>query len=347
MDLMRSVPRYFLPLVRHGTRRKLLNVLQIEAELYGQKKCLRGYPYFYLIDICNRCNLTCPLCNVGANKFNRTQGMINLEEYRAIFEKIKDYALIISLTNLGEPFLNKDIHEIVSHTQSNNISTTVSSNFNWPTFVDPKDIVRSGLEYIVASIDGVSQESYEKYRVGGVFSEVVENLKSLIDAKKVSNSKTPFIEWQFIVFKHNEKEIERAVELAKEWRVDLLRFFSPAISFGYMHDKSVSKKWLPGNPTYRECDPELMKKRGYLYKRPCFYLFRSMTIDKGGAVTCCCAASEKEHEFGNILQQSLSEIWNSRYYQSARTLFGERQNTDDRVRVLCDDCLWFRKARSY
>ena len=61
-----------------------------------------------------------------------------------------------------------------------------------------------------------------------------DNLKRLLSARKALKSKTPFVEWQFIVFKHNEHEVDAARKLASEIGVDLLRFISPGVpSRGY------------------------------------------------------------------------------------------------------------------
>ena len=200
-----------------------------EWELRRQKTTLRCQPYYYIIDVCNVCNLRCPLCPTGNLTVGRKQAMLPLSQYKEIFDKIREYALVVSLYNHGEPLLNPDVFSIIEHTHRNQVGTDISSNFNWPRPVDVNDFIRSGLDYVTVSLDGVTQESYEQYRVRGDISEVFENLKRLVSAKKALKSKTPLIEWQFIVFQHNEHEMSAAKKLASEIGVDLLRFVSPGM----------------------------------------------------------------------------------------------------------------------
>ena len=70
------------------------------------------------------------------------------------------------------------------------------------SYEDACKIIDSGLNKFIASIDGVSQQSYEIYRKNGKFSLVLDNIKLLAEAKRKLNSKTPHMHWQFLVFKH-------------------------------------------------------------------------------------------------------------------------------------------------
>lgn len=304
---------------------------------------LRSRPYYYLIDICNLCNLRCPLCPTGNETIGRRQGIMSLEEYQRIFDQVKDHAIVVSLYNHGEPFLNDDVFAIIEHTRRHNVGTNMSSNFNWPKPVDTDDIVRSGLEYITCSIDGVAQDSYETYRVRGNIDEAFDNLRRLLASKKALGSKTPFVEWQFIVFKHVEHEMARAREMAIELGVDFLRFVAPAIQPEAHADHPLRDRYMPANPVFRERDPALGQARGYVYDQPCFYLYRSMSIYPGGGVSPCCFGHEKRHDFGNLLTHSVSELWNNESYRSARMLFGRKPDLGNRTEVICDACPLFHK----
>lgn len=339
--------RYVRPVLRHGTLRKLSNILRVESELRQRKPILRGYPYYYLIDVCNVCNLRCPLCPTGFESLGRYQGMMGFIEYRKILDKVVPYALVASLYNHGEPFLNKEIFDIIDYTARQNIATNVSSNFNWPIRFDPKDIIRSGLEYLTISLDGASPETYSQYRVRGDFNEVVDNVKAVLAARKELKSKTPFMEWQFIVFKHNEHEVLKARTLAAQWGVDLLRFTSPGVPPELMHDRAISQKWMPANRDFWELNPVIVDEKGFLFDQPCFYLYRSMAFYPGGGVSPCCFVHDKQHDFGNILERSLEEIWNNARYRSARMLFNKKPVQDERVEVICDVCPIFKQENGH
>ena len=339
--------RYVPKILRYGTPRKIANIMLAETEMRLHKTVLRCLPYYYIIDICNLCNLRCPLCPTGNLKIARKQANVSLEQYKEMFDKVKDYALVVSIYNHGEPFLNPDAFDIIAHTKQNRVGTNVSSNLTWPQPVDVREIVKSGLDYITVSLDGVSQGTYEQYRVRGEVENVFENMRALIAAKKELNSKTPCVEWQYIVFKHTEHEMNEARRLAEEIGVDLLRFVSPGVQPEDMHDQSLQEKWMPENPLYWERNPAVVEQRGYLFDQPCYYLYRSMFIYPGGGVTPCCFAHDSSHDFGNILTQSVAEIWNNQKYRSARKLFARKLSPElleePRVEVICVACMVFRQ----
>jgi radical SAM protein with 4Fe4S-binding SPASM domain len=335
--------RHVSKIINYGTPKKIANTMMAEWELRRQKTVLRSYPYYYIIDVCDVCNLRCPLCPTGNLTIARKQAMLSLQQYKEIFDKIKEYALVVSMYNHGEPLLNPDVFSIVEHTHRNRVGTNISSNFNWPQPVEINDFIRSGLDYVTVSLDGVTQEAYEQYRVRGDIAEVFENLRRLVSAKKVLKSKTPFVEWQFIVFKHNEHEMAAARKLAAEIGVDLLRFVSPGMQPEDMHNTELQDKWMPDNPMYWERNPKLVEERGYVFDRACFYLYRSMFIYPGGGVTPCCFAHDDRQDFGNIYQNSVAEIWNSQMYRSSRMLFSKTAPSESRVETVCDKCTVFRQ----
>ena len=242
----RHVPK----ILNYGTPKKLANIMLAEWELHQQKVVVRCHPFYYIMDVCNVCNLRCPLCPTGTMTIGRKQAMLSLAQYKELFDKIREYALVVSLYNHGEPLLNPDVFSIIEHTHRNRVGTNISSNFNWPQPVDINDFVRSGLDYVTVSLDGVTQEAYQQYRVRGDIAEVFDNMRRLLSAKKALNSKKPFVEWQFIVFKHNEHEMDQARKRASEIGVDLLRFVSPGVPPEDMHNKLLQEKWMPDNPLY-------------------------------------------------------------------------------------------------
>jgi MoaA/NifB/PqqE/SkfB family radical SAM enzyme len=104
--------------------------------------------------------------------------MLSLAEYKELFDKVKEYALVVSFYNHGEPLLNPDVFSIIEHTHRNRVGTNISSNFNWPQPVEINDFIRSGLDYVTVSLDGITQATYQQYRVRGDVAEVFDNLKA-------------------------------------------------------------------------------------------------------------------------------------------------------------------------
>jgi MoaA/NifB/PqqE/SkfB family radical SAM enzyme len=81
---------------------------------------------------------------------------------------------------------------------------------------------------------------------------------------------------------------------------------------------------------YWERNPKRVEEQGYVFDRACFYLYRAMLIYPGGGVTPCCFAHDERQDFGNLYNNSVSEIWNNKRYRSARMLFSHSAPTEDR-----------------
>lgn len=340
---LKRYPRYLWSIFRHGTYKKIRNALLIELEMRRGKTKLAGYPYKIIIDTCNLCNLKCRLCPTGMNTIKRPRGMMSFDIYKKILDKIKDFTLEVSLHNWGEPLLNPDIYKIIEYTAKNNIGTNLSSNLNGILDKDIDQIIKSGLEYLVVSLDGTTQDVYNKYRINGDFNQTIENIKKITLRKKRLNSKTPYIEWQFLVMKHNEHQIEEARGLADKIGVNILRFAPLGLPFENFNNRDWAKEWMPRNSKFWHLNPLKLLKQDYIINQKCFYLYRSITVNPEGSVSPCCVLYNSDYDFGNLLSNNLDEIWNNNLYQSSRALFSE-DNSSYNSYTICKECQLFKKT---
>jgi len=336
--------RHLHQLLRHSGPRKLANVVSAEWALRTGRTHLSSMPYIYIIDPCNVCNLRCPLCPTGNQTADRPKRMMSLECYRSIIDQVRDYAIEVILHNWGESLLHPKIFDMISYARDANIGTSVSSHLNGVTDDMIEQMIDSGLEHLTASIDGATQAVYEQYRVRGNLAAALSAIERLQRRKKERRSPTPILEWQFIVMKHNEHELDAARAQARVLGVERFRPISVGLPFDDLDNVQLGALWMSDNPAYRGYGPEKMIERGYLYDEPCFYPYRSMTINPDGAVAPCCAISHTKWDFGSVHRQSVREIWNSRHYQSARSLFSERP-IDHPVETVCDGCPLYRQQR--
>ena len=324
--------RYLVNSLRHLTFKKIFNIAKIEFALATKKYCFKDfYPYLLFIDISNMCNLRCPLCKMGQRRMIQRKNVMNIENYMRIINPIKDYLLQIFLYNWGEPFLNKDIYQMIQFNTKQNIGTVVSSNLNIP--IDGRRLIKTGLEHLVISGDGVTQDIYEKYRQGGNIETVFNNVRDIVKAKREAHSHNPYIEWQCLVTKHNEVYLDEIKKAALELGVNEVRFAN--INFFEVEDKkNAEEEWLPRNPNYRVFSCENIARMRPKNK-PCFWLWRTAVINSDGGVVPCCVYDVPD--WGNLFKEPLSTVWNNEKYTKARRGFKEGHKKNE-IPLVCDSC---------
>ena len=335
--------RHLWSVARHGTPRKLANLARVELERKQRRIHLKGHPYLLIIDPCNYCNLRCPLCPTGVGKLGRKQSMLSLEHFQQYFDPLADYLFEAYLHNWGESLLNKNVFKMIEYAQSRNVGTNLSSNLSETSSDDIDRLLDSGLEYLIVSLDGTSRQSYSKYRVRGHFENVVENMHELIRRRNARRLKTPRVEWQFIVMKQNEHEVDEAEALAKKIGVDLLRFIPVGMPYDTPDRRAVADEWYPVTLKGRAYSPDDVEQQfGQANKpSPCFYLYRTMVVNPDGGVAPCCVVYKKSSDFGQLPAETMS-LWNNDMYLSARALFS-REHAPNPQKTICDGCEIFTK----
>ena len=229
---------------RYFSWRKLFNFIRVETQLRFTRRVIWGNPYEWEIDTTNICQLKCPLCHTGKGTIHRDQGVMDFDLFTKVVDQIKSSCMWLTLYSWGEPFLNRRIHEYIEYAHNKNIATIISSNLNKP--LTPKiaeQVIKSGLDVMIVSLDGVTQDVYEVYRVNGYLNHVLANLHLLDDMKRELGSKTPYIEWQFIVMKQNEHQLDEAKVLASELGVDSLVFKKVDFPDGEDY-QAEAERWL-------------------------------------------------------------------------------------------------------
>jgi radical SAM protein with 4Fe4S-binding SPASM domain len=278
------------------------------------------------------------------NELKRKRKMMDVKTFQAVLDILKPYAFEVSLHNWGEPLLNPDIFPMISYAQANNVGTNMSTTLTTATDDDISKIIQSGLEYLVVSLNGTSAETYNAYIPRGDFQQALHNLTTLVRRRDELGSRLPFIEWQFLVMRPNEHEMPEAVNMAKEIGVDRLRFASAGLPWGKFDDRALAEAWMPSDQKYWRFNPLKLDRRPFLLDQPCFYLFRSITVNPDGRVSPCCGLYHEQYDFGDLLTKGLDDLWNNRQYRSARESFA-RLSTAGVPETVCTTCRVFRHSR--
>jgi len=275
-----------------------------------------GRPFMLMIEPPNFCNLKCPLCPSGNGQMARARGNMDLDDFKALVDQLRGRAFMMMMWNQGEPYLNRCFNEMVHYAHECGFFTFTSTNGHYiRSESEALAIVDSGLDEIIVSLDGVDQETYEKYRVGGDIERVFSGVRHLVEAKRTRGVKVPLINLQFIVMRHNEGDLAAAEQLAKDLGVD--KFL---VKTAQVYSAEDASQFLPENKEYsryEEAGGERVVKGQPV--RGCKVLWYSSMVNWNGAVAPCCFDKDVDFEMGQAFDgQSFGEIWKGRSYMDFR-----------------------------
>ena len=291
-----------------------------------------GYPVSISFEPTTSCNLRCPECPSGLRAFTRPIGMLQTDFFRTTIDEIHNEFLYLIFYFQGEPFLNPDFLEMVKYASAKNIYTATSTNAHYLTDEMAKRTIESGLDRLIISIDGTTQDVYQQYRVGGNLEKVLAGAKNIVKWKKELKSKTPFIFFQFLVVKPNEHQIEDIKKLAKEIGVDEVRFKTAQV-YDYENDPNNLIPETAKFSRYKKNSDGSYSPKNKLANQ-CWKLQHANVITWDGLVVPCCFDKDATHQLGNLKNQSFKEIWNNdNYKQFRKELMKSRKNID-----ICANC---------
>ena len=308
------------------------------------KKPIRwGFPYSISIEPTNYCNLQCPQCPTGIKSLTRPKGNINFETYKKIINQASPYLLNLFLYFQGEPFLNNEIYKLIEYAKEKNIYTVTSTNGHFFTELNVKKIINSKLDKIIISIDGLTQEVYEQYRIGGSLQKVIKGVENLLFWKEKLKSKKPAIEIQFLVLGTNEHQITNyklgiTNLLQNSQTPKLPNSQTPTIKLktAQIYDYENGNKFIPRNnkySRYKKIDNKYVLKKKI--KNKCWRMWNSVVITWDGNILPCCFDKDAKYSFGNINNKLLSEIIkNKKFIKFGKQVLKNKKNID-----ICRNCL--------
>jgi len=318
------------------TLRRLANGLKVWSS-YQLSKLLKkpvqwGYPVSISFEPTTSCNLRCPECPSGLREFTRPTGMLEKTFFQQTIDDIYKELFYLIFYFQGEPFLNPNFLEMVKYAHDKGIYTATSTNAHYLTDEKAKATVESGLDRLIISIDGTTQDVYQSYRVGGKLDKVIEGARNIVKWKKALNSKTPFVFFQFLVVKPNEHQIEEIKQLGKAIGVDQVRFKTAQV-YDFENDPN---QLIPTNNKYsrykKDKNGNTISKSGL--QNHCWKLWQGNVITWDGLVVPCCFDKDAMHRLGNLQTQSFKAIWNNdNYKQFRKELMTSRKNID-----ICANC---------
>jgi radical SAM protein with 4Fe4S-binding SPASM domain len=257
--------------------------------------------------------------------------MLEPEFFRKTIDELAPDLLYLVFYFQGEPYLNRNFLDMVRYASDKKIYTATSTNAHYLDDEAARKTVESGLDRMIISIDGTTQEVYEQYRVGGKLEKVIEGTRRILHWRKELKSKTPMVVFQFLVVKPNEHQMDEVQRLGEELGVDDV-WFKTAQIYDYENGNELI-------PTIDEFSRYKKQKDGtYAIKNSlmnrCWKMWHSCVITWDGRVVPCCFDKDASHALGELKNQSFREIWQSDSYRNFRgAILRSRAEID-----ICKNC---------
>ncbi len=316
------------------TFKKTFNALKAGLS-YGLSNILKkpvrwGFPISISVEPTNFCNLRCPQCPVGLNLLTRPKGFMDFETFKLIIDQAYPYLLNLFVYFQGEPLLHKQLPGFIRYATGKNIFTGLATNAQFLDYSAAQNLVKSKLDYIIISMDGTEQQTYEKYRAGGKLDKVIQAVQNISLAKKQLGSKLPSVELQFIVFRHNQHQIKDFLNLAKQLKVN-----KATIKSAQIEDFSTIEQFIPAIPRfsrYTKVNGQWKNKRKL--KNRCWRLWNSVVITWDGTVVPCCYDKDAQYAFGSVYEGNLFDLVKNEKFKT----FAFRVLTDQQSIDICRNC---------
>jgi radical SAM protein with 4Fe4S-binding SPASM domain len=326
---------YYIGILKKFTLYKVYNFLKLAVGFYYSRGINKpkqfGLPFFVSIEPTTSCNLRCPQCPSGLREFTRPTGMLQNKLFESVIQQLKKHVHSLTFYFQGEPYLNPDFLNMVAFANKNGLYTITSTNAHYLNEETAKQTVLSKLDKLIISVDGVTQEVYEQYRIGGNLDKVIEGTKEILKQKKALRSKTPHVVWQFVVFKSNEEQIEAVKQLGREIGVDEVKIKTAQIyDFEHGHDLIPNEEKYA---RYKKNSNGQFEIKNKLLNQ-CWRMWQGCVITWDGKIVPCCFDKDAKYKLGNLESETFETIWYSEpYNQFRKSVLKSRSQID-----ICTNC---------
>jgi radical SAM protein with 4Fe4S-binding SPASM domain len=263
-----------------------------------------------------------------------------------ILKQLSPELAYLTLYFQGEPYLHPGFLEMARMAKARKLYVVSSTNGHFLDQETARETVRSGLDKLIVSLDGATQESYSAYRVGGSLEKVLEGLKNIAEAKKMFASITPKIVIQCLLLSTNVNEKAEIRLISKEVKADRIEFKTaqfydfengnPLMPEGkesrYKINKAIRQQGNKATSDPNALSPKYVIKNKL--RNSCFRMWSSCVVTWDGLVVPCCFDKDAVHVMGDLKVQRFDEIWNGKNYREFRKNILQNRKSID----ICRNC---------
>lgn len=289
-------------------------IYRYQFKVYPAQRKLLDFPLYLLIEPISICNLNCVMCFQSDKTFRRKEfmGFMPWELFTKLVDEAKENNCnAITLSSRGEPVLHKDFGKMLHYiTEAGILDLKINTNATRLTEEIMHDILSSGVSEVVFSVDAATKKTYEEIRRGGIFEEVVNNIRKFHEVREKHYPNSSTVTRVSGVKVHDDQNAEQ-----------MSNFWSDMV------DEVAIKSAIPRWDTYnnKTMDPG----------KPCSQLWKQMYVWYDGTVNPCDFDYKSYLKAGNANINSLKEIWQSDAFNKLR----ENHINGNRSRHMpCDRC---------
>lgn len=301
------------------TLRRIWNALLVLASYFLTKWTRRpiqwGMPFTISLEPTTACNLRCPECPSGLRAFTRPTGNLKEDFFRQTIDELYKELMYLIFYFQGEPYINPNFLDMVKYAHDKGIYTITSTNGHFLSDKNSQKTIESGLDRLIISVDGTTQETYESYRKEGKLENVLQGARNIVKWKKEMNSKTPHIIFQFLVVKPNEHQIPEIYKLAEEIGVDEVKLKTAQV-YDYENGNDLIPT-IDKYARYRQRSDGKWEFKNALVNH-CWKLWHSCVITWDGLVVPCCFDKDAEYRLGDLKKSTFKDIWQNGSYKGFR-----------------------------
>ncbi|MBU0468077.1 MAG: radical SAM protein, partial [Candidatus Omnitrophica bacterium] len=261
------------------------------------------FPLMIVVEITNVCNLECihcPYSFISKDKNYRPRHM-EMETYKKIADEVSEHpGSIFRLLCDGEPFCHPNFIDMLKYAKSKNISPiNFITNGLLLDNAMARSILDSKVEVVEISLDAINKDTYDKIRKGSNFDTVMNNVHEFIKLRDSIGSKTKIFV-SIIQQPESENEYDSFVDY---WTPKVDKVISrPLTSIGGL--VNIPRKNVPTSDN----------------RWPCPQLWRRLFINVDGSAEFCVEDWDNKTIVGNIIDSSITEIWQGKEYTDLREL---------------------------
>ena len=317
------------------TPRRLWNVGKLLSSYYVTKwtgKATQwGLPMTISIEPTTACNLRCPECPSGLRAFSRPVGNLKQDFFRKTIDELHKQLIYLIFYFQGEPYINPGFLDMVKYAKDKGIYTITSTNGHFLNDANAKKTIESGLDRMIISVDGTTQETYENYRKEGNLESVLQGARNIVKWKKEMNSATPHTIFQFLVVKPNEHQIDEIYKIAEEIGIDEVK-----LKTAQVYEYEQGNDLIPTIEKYSRYKKNINGTYSVKNKllNHCWKLWHACVITWDGLVVPCCFDKDAQHRLGDMKDKPFKEIWQGEDYDKFRKQLLKGRDQID----ICKNC---------